>query len=168
VAAPQRREIRMPRLRRIPSGELPAAKIKAGGTTHSTAGAIISSRCKRRPWERCARNVGANSKRPSVCQRSFPANNHGQKSPIYVHLDFRNVRSESRHLVRRRVPALQEAAMDGSSVSHSESEKRLKKQSRDRGKPPLQRAELAFRATTDLKPEPSLGASKRSASMRPF
>ena len=36
--------------------------------------------------------------------------------------------------------------MDGSSVPHSESEKRLKKQSCDRGKPPLQRAELAFLA----------------------
>ena len=44
--------------------------------------------------------------------------------------------------------------MDGSSVPHSESEKRLKKQSCDRGKPPLQRAELAFLATTDLKPDP--------------
>ena len=44
--------------------------------------------------------------------------------------------------------------MDGSSVPHSESEKRLKKQSRDRGKPPLQRAELAFLASTDLKPDP--------------
>src|ERR1700724_2901903 len=138
MVATRHHEIRTPRVRRIPSGALPAAKIKPGGTTHSTAGAIISSRCKRLPWERCARNVGANSKRPSACQRSFPANNHAQKSPIYVHLDFRTVRSESRHLVRRRVPALQEAAMDG--VPHSESEKRLKKQSRDRGKPPLQRA----------------------------
>jgi DNA modification methylase len=52
------------------------------------------------------------------------------------------------------VPALQEAAMDGSSVPHFESENGLKKQSRDRGKPPLQRAELAFLATTELKPDP--------------
>ena len=44
--------------------------------------------------------------------------------------------------------------MDGSSVPHSESEKRLKKRSRDRGNPPLLRAELAFLATTDLKPDP--------------
>ncbi len=44
--------------------------------------------------------------------------------------------------------------MDGSSVPHFESENGLKKQSRDRGKPPLQRAELAFLATTDLKPDP--------------
>ncbi len=44
--------------------------------------------------------------------------------------------------------------MDGSSVPHFESENRLKKQSRDRGKPPLQRTELAFLATTDLKPDP--------------
>jgi hypothetical protein len=52
------------------------------------------------------------------------------------------------------VPALQEAAMDGSSVPHSESEKRLKKQRRDRGRPPLQRAELAFLPTSDLNPDP--------------
>jgi ParB/RepB/Spo0J family partition protein len=44
--------------------------------------------------------------------------------------------------------------MDGSSVPHIESEKRFGKQSRDRGKPPLQRAELAFLAITDLKPDP--------------
>ena len=34
------------------------------------------------------------------------------------------------------------------------SDKRLEKQSRDCGKPPLQRAELTFLATTDLKPDP--------------
>jgi hypothetical protein len=56
------------------------------------------------------------------------------------------------------VPALQEIAMDGSSVQHSESEKRLKKQSRDRGNPPLQRAELAFLATTDLNPDQRLAS----------
>ena len=44
--------------------------------------------------------------------------------------------------------------MDGSSVPHIESEKRFGKQSRDRGKPPLQRAEVAFLAITDLKPDP--------------
>src|SRR3984893_9343560 len=71
---------------------------------------------------------------------------------------FRKVHLESRHLIRRRVPALQEVAMDGSSVKHSESEKRLKKQSRDRGNPPLQRAELAFLATTDLNPDPLLAS----------
>jgi hypothetical protein len=49
---------------------------------------------------------------------------------------------------------LQEAAMDGSIDPDIESEKRLEKQSRDCGKPPLQRAELTFLATTDLKPDP--------------
>jgi hypothetical protein len=52
------------------------------------------------------------------------------------------------------MPALQEVAMDGSSVPHIESEKKFGKQSRDRDKPPLQRAELAFLAITDLKPDP--------------
>jgi ParB-like chromosome segregation protein Spo0J len=52
------------------------------------------------------------------------------------------------------VPALQEAVMDGSSFAHIESEKRFGKQSRDHGKPPLQHAELAFLAITDLKPDP--------------
>jgi DNA modification methylase len=52
------------------------------------------------------------------------------------------------------VPALQEAVMDGSSFAHIESEKRIGKHSRDRGKPPLQHAELAFLAITDLKPDP--------------
>jgi hypothetical protein len=83
------------------------------------------------------------------------------------------------------VPALQEAAMGGSSVPHFESENGLKKQSRDRGKLPLQRTELAFLATTDLNPDPRNprkhdraqiqaiarsieAASKRSASMHPF
>ena len=44
--------------------------------------------------------------------------------------------------------------MDGSSIPYIESEKRFGKQSRDRGKPPHQRAELAFLAVTDLKPDP--------------
>ena len=44
--------------------------------------------------------------------------------------------------------------MGGSSVPHFESENGLKKQSRDRGKLPLQRTELAFLATTDLNPDP--------------
>ena len=44
--------------------------------------------------------------------------------------------------------------MDGSIDSDIESDKRLEKQSRDCGKPPLQRAELTFLATTDLKPDP--------------
>src|SRR5450631_642933 len=56
--------------------------------------------------------------------------------------------------IRRRVPALQEVAMDGSSIAHIESEERIGKQSRDRGKPPLRRAELAFVAISDLKPDP--------------
>jgi ParB-like nuclease domain len=52
------------------------------------------------------------------------------------------------------MPALQEAAMDGSNVPHIESEKRFGQQSRDRGMPPLQRAELAFLAIPDLRPDP--------------
>jgi ParB-like nuclease domain len=44
--------------------------------------------------------------------------------------------------------------MDGSSIPQIGAEKRLEKQSRERGKPPLQRGELAFLAITDLKPDP--------------
>src|ERR1019366_7252450 len=52
------------------------------------------------------------------------------------------------------MPALQEAAMDGSSDSHFESEKRFKKQHANGGKAPPLQGQLTFLATTDLKPDP--------------
>jgi ParB-like nuclease domain len=44
--------------------------------------------------------------------------------------------------------------MDGSSVPHSESEKRPKKQRTHGGKAPPLPGQLTFLATTDLKPDP--------------
>jgi hypothetical protein len=57
-------------------------------------------------------------------------------------------------LIRRRVPALQEAAMGGSSDSHFESEKGFKKRSANGGKAPPPQGQLTFLATTDLNPDP--------------
>ncbi len=49
VAVPQGPEILRSPLRPMPFGAFPAAKRQTGEKSHSTAGAIISRRCKRRP-----------------------------------------------------------------------------------------------------------------------